>query len=81
MRPHVIKFTSIDGLSRYEQWWKPSAPEEHLERLGVAKLQVATINVNDFPVSLRTYKRIYYLFDSYIDPTNGNYVWEYREDL
>lgn len=81
MVPNVLKFVSIDGLSRYEAWNGFSQPDEFQRKIGVARLHAASINPHDFPVSTRTHQRLYRLFDSYIDPENGNRIFEYREEL
>lgn len=76
--PNVIKFRSIDGLTRYESWYRPTRPEDYLYRMGVASLQCAVAE-NKIPDSIPTYRRTYRLFDCYIDQENGNRVFEYRE--
>lgn len=82
MIPQVIKYVSIDGLTRYEAWNQPlKQPHDILTRQGVAplKLQVSWDKLEDFPVSSRLYRREYRLYDAYIDEANGNRIFEYRE--
>lgn len=81
MIPNVIKYISIDGLFRYEAWNNPTrSPKEILTRIGTLELLPVAYKENiDLPGFMQLQKRVYRLFDYYVDEINGNRVFEYRE--
>lgn len=79
MTPNVIKFVSADKLTGYQLWSSYGSnrlPEHVIERMVSAPLAPQH---EDVDCAFRVLRRRYELFDRYIDETNGNYVWEYRE--
>lgn len=81
MGPHVIKFVSVDKLSTYQLWPSRSiAPEYVLSRSGFSALRCASAK-DDLCPGLCAHRRFYELYARYVDETNGNIVWEYREKL
>lgn len=81
LHPHVIKYVSIDGLSKVEPWTRSVKPEETRSRVGILPFDVQPLTENTVPSGMQVHRRVYQLRDIYVDPENGNRVFEYRERL
>lgn len=78
MIPSLIKFVSIDGLTRYEP--HDGRHLEYRRRIGVAPLTAAReYNENELPVSMQASQRIYRLDDQVFDYEKGVLIEVYKE--
>lgn len=79
----IIKYTSVDGLLRYEDWNRPNRPEYVLKRIGLIPMRGVVCGEEALAANARvsTCQRTYEICDRYIDPATGNEVYEYWERL
>lgn len=78
MIPSLIKFISIDDLTRYEP--HDGQRREYRRRIGIIPLRfAASLEENQLPAALRTWQRVYRFEERVFDNEKGTLIEIYRE--